>query len=227
MRREDPTHFDAIKERLQTVKGAQEVINEILDAIRQSLSRPNRSGESLDNFEPLSTVALDQALSTLRYALFNLPEGVASVSVGFKFPQVHGTPAFNREYELRNLQSLLAHIGIGSDDGEFVQDELVVLPPFVPEELKGMSHGSASRSLEYDVRETLLITYFNQLNVLEIKPHGAPGGELGVWAMHAMNYRVPLAQVEYFRLDTEPKPLSPWLELVGGHELAVREIQRG
>ena len=51
MRKEDETYLDAIKERLTTVKGAQEVIDETLAEAQQLMSRSNRSGESLDDFE--------------------------------------------------------------------------------------------------------------------------------------------------------------------------------
>ena len=225
MRKEDETYLDAIKERLTTVKGAQEVIDETLAEAQQLMSRSNRSGESLDDFETVPD-DLYSVLRRLGLAFISLPSEVASLSVGFRFAKVQGVPKTAREYELKNLQLLLEQIGINSSEGESVQGEIVVLPPFVPEELKSMSHGSASRSLAHEVRETLRVTRSSVLNVLEVKPHGAPGGEAGIWAMDAMNYRVPLAQVEYLRLDTEPKPLTPWLEMVGGHELAVREVRR-
>lgn len=204
-----------------TVEGAQGAVNQILGKVHEMLKKPNWNGKSLDSFEPVPD-DLQQELGHLRNIFFSLPPEVESISVGFSFDEV--IEAFtNRDFELRYLQQLLDKVGISEKDGK-IEGELVVRPCSMPNELRNASHGSYSRTLSHDVVETLSITRFNKLNIIEVKPHGAPGGEAGIWAMNARNFRIPLAQVSYLRLDTEEFKFTPWIERTRNRDV-LREVE--
>lgn len=210
-----------VKDQLKTVEGAQGLINGTLAKIHQLLARPNMGGEGLDDYEAYPD-DLAEALSTLRFAWFTLPAGAKCISVGVKFNRVEGKPKTGREFELRQLQRLLGIVGV-EKDGAQTSFEFVVQPPCYPPELRGMHFGSDARSSSEGVRETLKTDRSNELNVLEVRPHGVPKGMESLRGVRPVDFRVPLAQVKYIKLETEEKPLTPWIE-IGTKGEVVREV---
>lgn len=200
---------ESFKEQLQTVEETQKLIDRTLTKIHECLLKPNRNGERSDDFETLFP-DLQNLFSDVEYIWFTLPERVKCLSVGFRFKQFDN-PQTNREHELRQLQFLLKKIGIQEKDGVF-EGELVVRPPYLPEELRRMSHGSQARSLSLKAVETLKVSRSSELNVLVVKPYGAAEGEAKIPFLKAIDFRVPFAQIEYIRLETEKRPLTTWAE---------------
>lgn len=204
--------FEEVKEVINTVEGAQAAIDLCMERTKEILSQPNISGESIDNFEPVR-YELEPILALFRFATNNLPEEVECVSVRTRFNKVSEASETNRDRLLRQLQNLLKVVDPDAlEQGEEVSYEFVVKPPFMPEVLKTSPHGSGSRSLAQDVVETFRHNRVSQINLLEIKPHGEPGGSTSEISLYAVNYHIPLMQIERVVLEREQKPLTPYLK---------------
>ena len=110
--------------------------------------------------------------------------------------------------EMVNLQNFLSQANVIGQDQDPVECELVVIPNYIPDERKRLSHGSRARELVNEVFETMRLTNDWGFDSLTIKPDGA----MDSWSEGPKPFVVPLKVVTGITLHREQKPLSPYLE---------------
>lgn len=219
---------EPIDRKLQTVEGAQSLVDEALGRIRELYEGFKTTGQITDMSEPV-TPDLERALDLLEYTLLKLPKGVACVSVNISFPKVEREPE-NRDVRgerLKSLQRSLRELGKEhweEMDGK-ISCEFVVLPPISG--LLAVNERGRIITLEnFPHKEQLTVRFLTpgRINLIEIIPVGFEKAHPD----RDLSFLVPLTNITGIRLNRERKPLTPGLRgrrYIGYHNAETEIVE--
>lgn len=166
----------------------------------------------------------ESARQELLRILYSIPESVRCLTVNATIPPCPQQPTREIDYLNRNLRRLVAPLtDTASDFTEPTTVSFVIKPPEMPEELKGISFGSRARDLSEQVVETVAFGEKGNISLIEINPLGEP--KTSASRNHeALNFLIPLRFVQSIALETEEKPLTPYLERNNEGSLVVHAV---